>query len=413
MCHSVFDPVEVYAIESKQTITEAVRKLDDLGVFSNKKSTRGDVVAAYRAWVAGKSAITRMYNSASVISYSSVIPRAFSLPCELAQRMSTVGQLYAHLEGSVVGLPPRHHTTTDDQLVVVCAVRSMSRLVGLVVGVEEQWEVEFFYVTAPGEVCGTLFPYGSLNSDVANDVYLSPSVVKTSSVMRRSMFMGVPANDRYPVVETEAVFLPYRFHDAHITNPNHVRVVKAVDGLMRTNGESFCRWDAALVQYVLRSGHDTDLDVIDELLDHHSIQRALNLGRISHLEAKRMLSLKSRVSNRSTEVADRSIELRRGLTVSVDQRGYVWTERNRVLFPGLVVIEKVYRGNDGRTRHRGYVLIEQQTYRFDTKHMRARPAAVIESALLRGGIAENPPTVDPVLLPHIVDLAVMAGRWPD
>jgi hypothetical protein len=45
--------------------------------------------------------------------------------------------------------------------------------------------------------------------------------------------------------------------------------------------------------------------------------------------------------------------------------------------------------------------------------MRARPAAVIESALLRGGIAENPPTVDPVLLPHIVDLAVMAGRWPD
>lgn len=110
-----------------------------------------------------------------------------------------------------------------------------------------------------------------------------------------------------------------------------------------------------------------------------------------------------RVQTLLNTTAWRDIEITPDLVVTEAEDGLVNVKNGKLLYQALPEVERVYRGDDGRTRYAGKITFMGTSYAFDSATFMRNPLAVIDAVLLRANCA--PPAPHPSIVPHLAAIA--------
>jgi hypothetical protein len=114
-----------------------------------------------------------------------------------------------------------------------------------------------------------------------------------------------------------------------------------------------------------------------------------------------------RAAKLMTSTTWRDLEIDDRLVVCDTPSGIQNTVTGQLLYEVVPVLDRVYRGDDGRTRYAGRIRLRRQCYKFDSAAFHKHPVSVIDSALLRYGV--DPPRPHPALVPHLAAIAGWLG----
>lgn len=151
----------------------------------------------------------------------------------------------------------------------------------------------------------------------------------------------------------------------------------------------------------IHTAHHTDPGIVD--WDEATAHRAVALGRLMPDEAVEVSARVGRFGHKSPEA--RTIPIRRGLTLSVEARGWVWAEKGVLLTAAPPIVTRIYRiPGSKRIGYEGYVAYDNKIHRFNSALFKKDASGVVDKALLLGGAV--PPPVHPAIAPHTATVAL-------
>lgn len=419
-CHHACDLVSYAAHLTKRPAGVVVAELNELGAFSSKRSVDPSVFRAFQRYRAAQVAFDRFQVLMTQRRMSSVAGSDVHTTYRIVDNphridrwwCSTVGELDAHLRGhtdpsgpmsSVLGAP-------DDRPVLLIPVHgSGNPLVGMWASAGSAYTdtnvASFVYLKVPGSAGGVGIDVGPQTQFTCDPhVALTSAVAYQNGVCRGVRRVLVP-----PV--TPNVMSYFRIRSGAEMVPSQsaafVRSAAALDAsVLNASNDELEPWEVWFSRWLYDRGRGSDPDMMAAWTPAVS-RRSVGSGRITEAQAElidRLVLSNARPKTRTSAGPIGSVPIRRGLTVTVTENGFVWDEKAELLCRALVQVSRIYRGDDGRVRYRGYVLYGGVSHPFDTSRFRKDPCGVVERAVLRSGM--DPPPVHPALAPHLAAIVL-------